>query len=252
MITRTELATYLNDYLACANFQDYAPNGLQVEGRSKINRICTAVTASEQTIMQAVELEADALLVHHGFFWRGEDSVITGMRRRRIGQLILNDMNLLAYHLPLDCHPTLGNNVCLADELELTDLKSHHAGKTPNLLWSGKLSRALSAQELSEHIKTSLQRPPLYVGGSDKLIQHIAWCTGGAQDLIEEASQLGVDAYLSGEVSERTYYQAQELNTHYFACGHHATERYGIQALGLHLASQFNLVHHFIDSENPI
>ncbi|MDP3704558.1 MAG: Nif3-like dinuclear metal center hexameric protein [Legionellaceae bacterium] len=252
MITRIALAGYLHDYLNCDTIQDYAPNGLQVEGRLDIHKICTAVTASEAAIVEAVAMGADALLVHHGFFWRGEESVITGMRRRRIGQLLVNDLNLYAYHLPLDCHQTLGNNACLAQLFQARNMTTHDAGKIAKVLWSGELAQPVSAQVFSEQLNTLFQKKPICVSGSEYLIKRIAWCSGAAQDFIEDAYRLGVDAYLSGEISERTYYQAQELNMHYFACGHHATERFGIQALGEHLAKQFNLVHQFIDSENPV
>ena len=252
MINRDALALYLNEYLACDSFNDYAPNGLQVEGRDAIHRICTAVTASHEAITKAISLKADALLVHHGYFWRGEDPVIVGMKRKRMGQLIKHDLNLFAYHLPLDCHIELGNNACLGQLLELDDIKTHAAGKTPNLLWSGMLSTSMTTTELSNVLSQKLQREPLCVSGSTKPIQRLAWCSGGAQDYIEDAYRLGVDAYISGEISERTYYQAQELGIHYFACGHHATERYGIQALGQHLATKFGVQHQFIDSANPV
>ena len=252
MIARDELGIYLHDFLACNNFNDYAPNGLQVEGKAEIHRICTAVTASEAVIKQAALLQADALLTHHGYFWRGEDPTITGMKRRRIGELLVCNMNLFAYHLPLDCHPVIGNNACLANVLDFKQIQMHTAGKTSNLLWSGSLSKPLTASTFSELLNKKLKRKPLHVSGTEKPISRVAWCSGGAQDFIQDASQLGVDAYLSGEISERTYYQAQELGIHYFSCGHHATERYGIQALGLQLSEQFGLEHHFIDSDNPV
>lgn len=252
MIKRDDLASYLYELLACANFNDYAPNGVQIEGAEKISRICTAVTASEAVIEQAIELKAEALLVHHGYFWRGEASVITGMKRRRIAKLLSHDISLLAYHLPLDCHPELGNNACLAKLFDFQSINRHDAGKTPHLLWSGSLEQDKTAQEFAAQLEIKLGRKPLYIQGTDKLVRRVAWCSGAAQDFIEEAHALGVDAYLSGEVSERTYYQAQELGLHYFACGHHATERYGIQALGQHLVEQFKLQHQFIDSSNPV
>ncbi len=252
MITRQELALYLQDYLACDRYNDYAPNGLQVEGRATVKRICTAVTASQDVVNEAVAMNADALLVHHGYFWRGEDPVITGMKRHRIGQLIKHDINLFAYHLPLDCHIELGNNACLGKLFNLCDIKTHDAGKTPNLLWTGKLAEPMSISSLTDFLGKKLQREPLCVSGSSKAVHTLAWCSGGAQDYIIDAHQLGVDAYLSGEISERTYYQAKELGLHYFACGHHATERYGIQALGKHLETQFGVEHLFVDSANPV
>lgn len=252
MIASDELARYLNDYLACASFNDYAPNGLQVEGTKSIKRICTAVTASYDVIEQAIAFNADALLVHHGYFWRGEDPVITGMKHKRIAQLIKHNLNLYAYHLPLDCHPVIGNNACLGQLLELQDIQMHPAGKTANLLWTGALQAPLTMSQLSDLVSQKLMREPLCITGSTKPIQRLAWCSGGAQDFIDDAHRLGVDAYISGEVAERTYYQAKELGINYLACGHHATERYGIQALGSQLMKQFNLVHQFIDNDNPV
>lgn len=252
MITREELGCYLDDYLACDTFNDYAPNGLQVEGRTGIKKICTAVTASEAVIKEAAAKQADALLVHHGYFWRGEDAIITGMRRQRIGQLIINNINLFAYHLPLDCHSIVGNNACISKRLSLDTINSHKVGKTRDLLWSGVLKQQRTSKEFIHDLSLLFQRDPLYIGFTEKLIHKIAWCSGAAQDYIEEAARLGVDAYFSGEISERTYYQAQELGIHYFACGHHATERYGIQALGEHLSEHFKLHHQFIESDNPV
>lgn len=252
MTTRNELIDYLDGYLLPNDYKDYAPNGLQVEGAFKLKRIRTAVTASEDVIQKACEDNADALLVHHGYFWRGEAAPICGMKRTRIAALLKHDMNLLAYHLPLDCHPEIGNNACMARRLKLQDVESHTISNTPNLLWTGKLPKAQDADAFGEVIAKAFDRSPLCLSGSDKPIQRIAFCTGGAQDFIEDAAALGVDAYLSGEVSERTYYQARELGLHYFACGHHATERDGIHALGEHLALRFGLEHAFIDSDNPV
>lgn len=249
---RIDLISYLADYLAVNNFEDYAPNGLQIEGKDTVELICTAVTASHAAIEQAAAMQADALLVHHGFFWRGESSVITGMKKRRIKALMDSNINLLAYHLPLDCHSDLGNNACFADLLDVQSVEKTAVGKTPNLLWSGQLSRTWTVQDFSDLIAEKLKRTPMTIACSDRPIQSIAWCTGAAQDFIEQAHYLGVDAYLSGEISERTYYQAQELGLHYFACGHHASERLGIRALGQHLSAQFGLRHYFIDGDNPV
>ena len=252
MIKRDELVSYLQEYLVCDDFKDYAPNGLQIEGAATIQTLCTAVTASQAVIDKAAAMQADALLVHHGYFWRGETPQITGTKYKRISQLISNNMNLLAYHLPLDCHPTLGNNACLGKLFDLDIIRMHPAGQIPNLLWSGVLNKSISAKAFSGLIEKKLKREPLHVAGINKPIHRIAWCSGAAEDYIEEASQLGVDAYLSGEISERTFYQAKELGLHYFACGHHATERLGIQALGEHLSERYGLSHQFIDSENPV
>ncbi|KTD66192.1 Nif3-like dinuclear metal center hexameric protein [Legionella spiritensis] len=252
MIKRDELVAYLAALLGCDNFTDYAPNGLQVEGKEAIRHLCTAVTASAKAIEEAAFKKADALLVHHGFFWRGEAPVLTGMKRVRIGRLMAHDMNLLAYHLPLDCHPQFGNNAELGKRLNIKNMSRHIVGNTADLLWAGELAENKSAAGFAEHIQTALGRTPLLLEGSDRLIKRVAWCSGGAQDFIVDAHQLGVDAYLSGEVSERTYYQAMELGIHYFACGHHATERFGIQALAEHLVERFDVTHHFIDSANPV
>lgn len=252
MVSRIALTEYLNQYLSCANFNDYAPNGLQIEGRSDIKMICSAVTASLDIIEHAIALQADALLVHHGYFWRGEEAPILGMKHKRIAKILHHDLNLLAYHLPLDCHVELGNNACLGRLFEFQHIQAHPIGNTVNLLWSGVLSKLQSCTELSDWLEQKLQRKPLCIAASEKPIHRIAWCSGGAQDYIVDAYHLGVDAYISGEVSERTYYQAKELGIHYFACGHHATERYGIQALGEHLTQQFKVSHQFIDNDNPV
>lgn len=252
MITRDELTAYLQKFLVCDSFNDYAPNGLQIEGRENIQRFCTAVTASKAVIEKAIAMKADALLVHHGYFWRGEDPVITGMKRARIAGLLSHDINLFAYHLPLDCHLSIGNNACLGQLLGMDNVRQHMAGKTTNLLWSGALSSPLTAKAFSIHITEQLKRAPLHVSGAKEGIQKVAWCSGAAEDFIEDAHRLGVDAYLSGEISERTYYQAEELGMHYFACGHHATERYGVQALGLHLSERYGLKYQYIESDNPV
>lgn len=252
-IRHDALAIYLNQLLNCNAFSDYAPNGLQIEGRTEINTLCTAVTASAAVIDQAILLGADALLVHHGYFWRGEPPNIVGTKRRRIAALINHDINLFAYHLPLDCHSELGNNSGFAKSLRLTSVNSHPINKIPDLLWTGQLTQPMTVTELSRLLEEALQRPPQVIEvTSEKKLRSIAFCTGAAQDYIEEAHQLGVDAYLSGEISERTYHQAHELGLTYFACGHHAMERFGVQELGSELAKAFSLKHHFIDSDNPI
>jgi len=251
-MTRDELSTYLNDYLSVDLYQDYAPNGLQVEGKQSISRICTAVSASESVIIEACSQGADALLVHHGFFWRGEEPTVLGMKRRRLGHIMAHDLNLFGFHLPLDCHPVIGNNVCIGKILNVSDIKTHPQGKNRDLLWSGRLAEAVNPTDFAQFLQEKFSREPTHLGCMKNVIERIAWCSGAAQDLIDDAAKLGVDAYISGEISERTYYQAQELNTHYFACGHHATERYGIHALGEHLKEQFGLSHVFIDVNNPV
>lgn len=252
MIDRDELSAYLEDYLACSTVQDYVPNGLQIEGKKKIQRICTAVTASKEVIHRAIALQADALLVHHGFFWRGESVVLKGMKRQRIAELLRHDVNLFAYHLPLDCHSELGNNACIGRLLEAQNISQHLAGHVPDLLWSGRLQLAMKGDAFTALLHQLFQQKPLHISGQAERIQNIAWCSGAAQDYIEEAHRLKVDAYISGEVSERTYYQAKELGIHYYACGHHATERFGIQALGEWLSHRMELNHQFLDSDNPV
>ncbi|MFJ1268133.1 Nif3-like dinuclear metal center hexameric protein [Legionella lytica] len=252
MISQKELTSHLQQLLSCDRFNDYTPNGLQVEGKEQIKRICTAVTASDEVISQAIDWKADALLVHHGYFWRGESSVITGMKRQRLQKLLNHEINLLAYHLPLDCHLDLGNNACLAKLFEVNSIQMHRVGGTDNLLWSGELATVMTNKELNQFLAGKLGRQPLMIEGHNRKVSRIAWCSGGAQDYITEAHRLGVDAYLSGEVSERTYYEAQELGINYYACGHHATERYGIQALGEYLSSYFDLEYVFFDSANPV
>lgn len=251
-MTQDQLSSYLDEFLNCALYADSAPNGMQVEGKKEIKRLCTAVTASEEAITKAIDWQADALLVHHGYFWRGEDPVITGMKGRRVGLLLKHEMNLLAYHLPLDCHVELGNNACLSKLFMVHSVEMHQAGNTKNLLWSGTLAQPMAADEYAAFLEKVFARKPLHISGTNKKISRIAWCSGAAQGFIAEASKLGVDAYISGEVSERTYYEAKELGIHYYACGHHATERYGIQSLGEHIAAYFDLEHLFIDSDNPV
>lgn len=250
-MTRTELSQYLADFLQISMYKDYAPNGLQVEGCAEISTIVTGVTACQALIEQAVLLNADAILVHHGFFWKGEPEVIIGMKQKRIKSLLNNDMNLFGYHLPLDAHPILGNNVELARKLDIQDAKVLK-GVAQGVIWHGRLEKPMLARDFYAKINQVLQRVPLHIGNQDDEIHTLAWCTGGAQDYIDIAADLGVDAFISGEVSERTYHSAVELGIHYFSAGHHATERYGIQALGEHLAGEFNLVHHFVDIHNPV
>lgn len=253
MISCTELELYLSDFLNCAEYaNDYAPNGLQVAGRNTIQSICTAVTASKSIILQAANCGADALLVHHGYFWRSESPALVSMKGRRIAALMQNNMNLFAYHLPLDCHAQIGNNACIAQSLHINNLTQHPAFNTPNLLWMGEFKHERSLDSVSLQLEQIFSRKPLILEGGKHLVKKISFCSGGAQDLIEQASFIGADLYLSGEVSERTFYQAEELGIHYAACGHHATESFGIQTLGEYLAQQFGLKHTFLDSQNPI
>jgi dinuclear metal center YbgI/SA1388 family protein len=242
------LLAYCAELLAVADFADYCPNGLQVEGRSEVRRIVTGVTASQALIEAAVADGADALLVHHGFFWKGEDPRLIGIKGRRVRGLMSADLSLLAYHLPLDAHPQLGNNRQLAERLGIVEPRAVNAG---GLLWQGRLTTPLPAAALAERIASALGRPPLHIPAADRPIATLAWCTGGCQREITAAAALGVDAFLSGEISESTTHQARESGVDYFAIGHHASERDGIRALGEHLAERFCLAHRFVEIDNP-
>ncbi|MFL7864580.1 Nif3-like dinuclear metal center hexameric protein [Vibrio cincinnatiensis] len=248
-----QLEALLNETLSPQLIKDYCPNGLQVEGKPDIKKIITGVTASKALIEQAVERQADALLVHHGYFWKGEPESIRGMKGDRLRTLIKHDINLLAYHLPLDIHPQLGNNAQLAQLLEI-DVEGGLEGHPQSVAMYGALRHVLSGEELAAKITQVLERPPLHIAPEqqDKPIKNIAWCTGGGQDYITLAAEQGMDAFISGEVSERTTYIARELNIHYFAAGHHATERYGVKALGEWLAKEHGVEVEFIDIDNPV
>ena len=262
-ISAQALTEFCDEYLSAPAFKDYAPNGLQVDGGRPIQRIVTGVTACEALIDAAIADNADAILVHHGYFWKGEPAPITGMKGQRIRKLMQHGISLIGYHLPLDAHPRIGNNAKLAELLDMTIIgalyptESHPVGNiatcTPQ-----------NAQSLITQITDALGRLPLHIsahyqtsdtnqsdGQNDRLIERVGICTGGAQDMIEQAALMGCDAFISGEISERTTHIARELGIDYFACGHHATERGGIQALGELIAEQFGLPVTFIDIDNP-
>ncbi len=249
MISVTELTAYMDGLLAIHTYRDYAPNGLQIEGRREVARLATAVTASLDALDQAADWGADALLVHHGYFWQGEDACILGAKKRRIARCLTAGINLLAYHLPLDGHAELGNNVRLAMKLGIVP-----RGPLPTepLLWTGVLPQTLDAATLARHLTARLHREPLYLAGGPLQIHTVAWCSGGGQKLLTTAAQAGVDAFISGEASESSYHLAYEYGIHYFACGHHATERYGVQALGEHVAQRFDLEYCYLESDNPV
>lgn len=250
MLEKTaEIIEYINTLLAINTFKDYAPNGLQVEGKPTVAKVVTGVTANLALLEAAVDAGADLVIVHHGYFWPNEDQRIIGMKKRRIETLIKHDINLAGYHIPLDAHRTLGNNVQLAEKLSLNT--KGYAGKG-DLLAYGELPATVDALTFSQDISKALQREPLLVGPSNKHIKRVAWCTGAAQSYIESAVELGVDAFISGEISEQTTHIANESNMVYFSAGHHATERYGVIALGNHLADKFDIQHQFIDIDNPV
>ncbi|MCR9423139.1 Nif3-like dinuclear metal center hexameric protein [Vibrio sp. RM-69-4] len=247
-----KLEALLNQKLNPQLIKDYCPNGLQVEGRTEIKKIVTGVTASQALIEQAIERNADALLVHHGYFWKSEPESIRGMKGHRIRALIRNDINLYAYHLPLDIHPELGNNKLLADLLGI-HVDGGLEGHPQSVAMFGHFEQALTADELSQRIEQALQRQSLHVApSSNRIIKTVGWCTGGGQDYVDLAAQHGLDAFISGEISERTTYSAREQNIHYFSAGHHATERYGVKALGEWLASEYGFEVEFIDINNPV
>ncbi len=249
MVRRDELLRYLHELLNVDAFSDYCPNGLQVEGRAEIHTLVCGVTACQALVDAAVTAGADALLVHHGYFWKGEQPTITGLKRRRVQALLAAGINLLAYHLPLDAHPRLGNNAQLAQRLGLT--ASDGLAGEPAIVLAGSVDEPVSGEGFAARIADRLQRAPLHIPGRAAEIRRIAWCSGGAQGYIEQAAALGVDAYLTGEVSEQTVHIARETGLHFFAAGHHATERYGAQALGAHLAARFALQVDFVDIDNP-
>ena len=246
---RDELVGYLDQLLECGRFRDYCPNGLQVEGRPEIRCIVAGVTASQALLDEAVARGADAVLVHHGYFWRGEDGRVTGIRRRRLATLLAADLNLLAYHLPLDAHPEFGNNSRLA----------RRAGWLPegrfgeqDLGWVGRPAEPCSAGEMAARLRAAVAREPMLIGDAGRRVGRVAWCTGAAQGFFESAIALGADLFVSGEISEPTVHLARESGVPYLACGHHASERYGVQALGEHLQDAFGIECSFVEIENPV
>lgn len=244
-----ELNDYIGRMLEVSRFRDYCPNGLQVEGRAEIRRIATGVTASQRLLEAATTWGADAILVHHGYFWRSEDATVTGIKKRRIAHLLQHDISLLAFHLPLDAHAELGNNAQLARLLGL--LPRGRFGEQ-DIAWHGELQQPQTLDQFAENISQALQRTPQVIGDGEKKINRIAWCSGAAQSYFEQAVTLGVDAFLTGEISEQNVHVAQETGVAFIAAGHHATERYGVKALGEHLQQQFGLEHRFFDMDNPV
>lgn len=247
-----QLESLLNQKLSPDLIKDYCPNGLQVEGTTDVHKIVTGVTASKALIDKAIELKADAILVHHGYFWKGEPEAIRGMKGVRIKSLIKNEINLYAYHLPLDVHPEIGNNARLGELLGI-DIEGGLEPTPQSVAIYGSLSSSMSGEAFSNKIETVLNRKPLYIAPAiDKPIKTVGWCTGGGQDYLELAASKGLDAFISGEISERTTYIARELGIHYFSAGHHATERYGVKALGEWLATEHGLDVEFVDIDNPV
>ena len=251
MMNNLELERLLNEKLSTDRINDYAPNGLQVEGKSEIKKIITGVTASQALIDYAVAQQADALLVHHGYFWKSENPCIRGMKGKRIKTLLVNDINLYGYHLPLDVHPELGNNAKLAQLLGISDLQPLENSSTSIPVW-GMLKDPVTAEEFAHRIEQVLHRKPLIcTENGPHLIRKVGICTGGGQSYIDLAAAQGCDAFITGEVSEQTIHSAREQGIHFFAAGHHATERYGIKALGEWLATEYGLDVEFKDIDNP-
>ncbi|MFP4682229.1 MAG: Nif3-like dinuclear metal center hexameric protein [Ectothiorhodospira sp.] len=248
MVDLDHLVRHLDALLNVEAFSDYSPNGLQVQGGPRVGRLVSGVTASQALIEAAVAREADALLVHHGYFWKGEDARITGLKRRRLGLLLAHDISLIAYHLPLDAHPELGNNARLG---QLLGCIAEGPLRPDGIGCVGRLDTPLEGAALGERIAGRLGRDPLWIPGGPEPVRRVAWCTGGAQGMIEQAVAAGMDAYISGEISEQTVHVAREAGIHYYAAGHHATERYGPRALGEHIADVFGIAHEFIDINNP-
>lgn len=255
-ISTQQLADWLDATLQAQRFKDYCPNGLQVEGKASIRHIITGVTASQALLEAAIEKNADAILVHHGWFWKNENPCVRGPKRKRLELALRHGLNIFAYHLPLDAHPTLGNNAQLALRLGLTpdrDPEGNPLTCGPDgLVWLGRCAQPQTLESLSQGICNNLQRQPLIVGNMQQKIERIAWCTGGAQSMFEAAVNAGADAYLTGEASEPSFHLARETGAAFIAAGHHATERYGIQALGQAVADAFGLQVEFVDIDNPI
>lgn len=252
MISTKTLMRHLDELLKPQHFRDYCPNGLQVEGKDQIKKIITGVTACEALIERAISEEADAILVHHGYFWKGENERITGMKRKRLKLLLAHDINLIAYHLPLDAHEEIGNNIQLAKLLGLEVEGGLEPGNTRSIGLVGKLLQPMTGTEFATLLENKLGSKPIYLEGDSKKIERIAWCTGGAEGFIDQAIALEADAYLTGEVSEPTFHVVQEQGIHFFAAGHHATERYGVKALGEYLSRSLGIEQVFVDIHNPI
>jgi dinuclear metal center YbgI/SA1388 family protein len=246
---REELNRYLDGLLEVSRFRDYCPNGLQVEGRGEIRRIVSGVTASHDLLQAALARDADAILVHHGYFWKGDDPCLVGTRRARIALLLANQLNLFAYHLPLDAHAEFGNNAQLGRRLGLSET-GRFADQEIGIF--GRLEVPMRLDDFAAQVKLRLDREPLVIGDAAREVWQVAWCTGAAQGFFEEAIKLGPDVYLSGEISEQQVHLARESGVAFIAAGHHATEKYGVQALGEHLAERFGLEHCYIDIPNPV
>lgn len=251
IMNNLELEQLINQKLSSDKINDYAPNGLQVEGKTEIKKIITGVTASQALIDYAIRQNADAILVHHGYFWKSENPCIRGMKGKRIKALLVNDINLYGYHLPLDVHPELGNNAQLAKLLDIENLQPLEKGAVSIPVW-GELKEPMTGENFAKKIEKVLNRKPLIcIENGPHLIRKIGICTGGGQGYIDIAAEQGCDAFITGEVSEQTIHSAREQGLHFFSAGHHATERYGIKALGEWLAKEYGFDVEFKDIDNP-
>lgn len=250
--TRDEILQELKSLLRPEQFRDYCPNGMQVEGKQEVRRVVTGVTACQALIEQAIAARADLLLVHHGYFWRGEDETICGIKRNRVAALLKHNISLLAYHLPLDVHAELGNNAALGKLLDIRVTGDLGKQNNNSIGLTGELAVPVSGAEFGRLLEQRLGRTPLHIEGRAKQIRTLAWCTGAAQNFIDLAVKAGVDAYVTGEVSEQTVHIARETGIHFYAAGHHATERYGVQAVAEYLATKLDFEHQFIDIDNPV
>jgi len=247
-----DFENYLNTLLKPEQIKDFCPNGLQIQGRDQITKVVTGVTATQALIEQAIAEKADALVVHHGFFWKNESYVIRGMKHKRIKALLANDISLFAYHLPLDIHPTLGNNAQLAKLFSIDNVAPLEKGNDLSVAVRGEFSAELTGQALEQRISDKLNRTCLHIPApSNKVIKTVAWCSGGGQGYIELAAEQGIDAFISGEVSEQTTHVAREMDIHFYCAGHHATERYGAKALAAHFNQHLPIAAKFIDIDNP-
>jgi dinuclear metal center YbgI/SA1388 family protein len=248
MTERQQIETSLTELLRPAEFKDYGPNGLQVEGRREVRRLASGVTASLAFIDAALADGADALLVHHGLFWRGQDGRLTGWLKERVARLLRADVSLFAYHLPLDAHAELGNNAQLGRHL---GLRADGRFGEQALGFIGDAADVPTAAALSERVRSALRRAPLGLPGDGRPLRRIAWCSGGAQGFFEAAIAAGADAFVTGEISESQTHVSRETGVAFFACGHHATERYGAPAVAAWVAERHGLEHRFIDIDNP-
>jgi len=251
MATRQQLQQSFDQLLEPGRFKDFGPNGLQVEGKGEVRRIVSGVTASRALIEAAVHAGADAIFVHHGLFWRGQDGRVTGWMKQRLALLLAHDINLYAYHLPLDAHPELGNNAQLGQRL---GLQPQGRFGEQDLGWIGGRADGgefADAAALARQAEQALGRSVTLVAGGAGPVRNIAWCTGGAQGFFEAAIAAGADAFITGEISEPQAHYARECGVSYLACGHHATERYGAPAVAAHVAAELGLEHTFIDIDNP-